>query len=69
MKNISPRQREILKLIDEKKDLIMEVRKNGIKMFHLGTVKLPEALSLPNYNNAVLMLEESGIIEDGKGAF
>jgi glycerol-3-phosphate O-acyltransferase len=49
-----------------KKDLIMEVRKNGIKMFHLGTVKLPEALSLPNYNNAVLMLEESGIIEELK---
>jgi glycerol-3-phosphate O-acyltransferase len=49
-----------------KKELIMEVRKNGIKMFHLGTIKLPEALSLPNYNNAVLMLEETGIIEDMK---
>ncbi len=49
-----------------KKELIMEVRRNGIKMFHLGTIKLPEALSLPNYNNAVQMLEESGIIEELK---
>lgn len=43
-----------------KKDLILNIRKNGIKMFHTGDILLAESLSLPNYNNALAMIENSG---------
>lgn len=44
------------------KDLTLEVRKNGVKLFHLGDVRLPEALSMPNYNNAIQKMEKQGVL-------
>jgi len=49
-----------------KKDLIMQIRKNGIKMFHMGEVKLLESLSMPNYSNALNMLISMGAISEEK---
>lgn len=44
-----------------KRDLLQDVRKNGIRLFHTGDVRLMEALSLPNYNTALTMLVSHGI--------
>ena len=46
-----------------KKSLIYEIRKNGIKLYHMGSIKLPEALSSPNYNSALSKFNESGLLE------
>ncbi len=45
-----------------RKDLVTEVRKTGIKMYHTGEITLAESLSLPNYNNALALLEARGIL-------
>ncbi len=45
-----------------KKELTMEARKSGIKMYHTGDITLSESLSLPNYNNAFAYLESHGWI-------
>lgn len=45
-----------------KKDLILNIRKTGIKMFHTGDIILAESLSLPNYNNALAMIENRDAI-------
>ncbi len=46
-----------------RKELIFEVRKNGIKLFHLGGVKLTESLSMPNYENAIARLDRDDVFE------
>jgi glycerol-3-phosphate O-acyltransferase len=46
-----------------RRDLVFEVRKNGIRLFHLGEVKLMESLSMPNYENAIAFLAETGVLE------
>ncbi|TFH43357.1 MAG: hypothetical protein E4G96_01355 [Chrysiogenales bacterium] len=46
-----------------RKELLYEVRKNGIKLFHLGGVRLTESLSMPNYENAIAWLEKEGCLE------
>ncbi len=47
-----------------KREFIQEIRKNGIRLFHTGNVKLMESLSLPNYTNALKMLSNEGIIRE-----
>jgi glycerol-3-phosphate O-acyltransferase len=52
----------------QRKELVSEIRKNGVWHYHLGHVKLTEALSISNYNNALDFLENQGIIEvDSEG--
>lgn len=46
-----------------RKELVHEVRKNGIRLYHLGEVKLTESLSQPTYDNAVTKLKEAGVLE------
>jgi glycerol-3-phosphate O-acyltransferase len=47
-----------------RKDLLYEVRKNGIKLFHLGEIKLAESLSVPNYETAIVRLSRMMAIEE-----
>jgi glycerol-3-phosphate O-acyltransferase len=46
-----------------RKELLYEVRKNGIKLFHLGEIKLAESLSVPNYETAILRLNRAMALE------
>ena len=46
-----------------RKELLYEVRKNGIKLFHLGDVKLAESLSVPNYEHALVRLDRAVALE------
>jgi glycerol-3-phosphate O-acyltransferase len=46
-----------------RKELLYEVRKNGIKLFHLGDVRLAESLSVPNYENAIVRLNRAMALE------
>ncbi len=43
-----------------KKDLLQEIRKTGIRLYHTGDVRLMESLSLPNYSTALKMLTDIG---------
>lgn len=45
-----------------RREYIRNIRKNGIRMYHLGEVQLAESLSLPNYHNALDKLVEYGIL-------
>ncbi|MCP4130995.1 MAG: hypothetical protein GY754_08445 [bacterium] len=47
-----------------KKDIIYDIRKNGIKMYHLGEIQLLESLSMPNYTNALGWLKENGFTSE-----
>jgi glycerol-3-phosphate O-acyltransferase len=50
------------------KDLFLDIRKNAIKMYHLGFIKLPESLSTPNYKSALAMLiDENILVEEHSG--
>ncbi len=49
----------------KKDDLLNVIRKNGLKMYHLGEIDLAEALSLPNYNNAISRFTDMGILKGG----
>lgn len=51
-----------------RKDLVYEVRKNGIRLYHLGDVKLTESLSMPNYENAIAKLAAAGALEVTQGS-
>jgi glycerol-3-phosphate O-acyltransferase len=46
-----------------RRELVYEVRKNGIKLYNLGDVKLSESLSMPVYDSALVKLEKSGVLE------
>jgi len=45
-----------------RRDLVSEIRKNGIRLYHLGTVRLVESLSMINYQNALSKLVSGGIL-------
>ncbi|MBP7583975.1 MAG: 1-acyl-sn-glycerol-3-phosphate acyltransferase [Spirochaetes bacterium] len=47
-----------------KKEIVQDVRKTGIRLFHTGDVRLMESLSLPNYNNALKMLMSEGALRE-----
>ena len=49
----------------KKDELINIVRKNALKMFHLGEIDLAESLSLPNYTNAISRFTDDGILKGG----
>ena len=50
-----------------RKDLVYEIRKNGIKMLSLGGIRLSESLSMPSYNHAIDRCIEQGILSaDGE---
>ncbi|MGL4371020.1 MAG: hypothetical protein ACRCUT_15315, partial [Spirochaetota bacterium] len=46
------------------KDMAVEVRKNGVKMYHLGKIKLAESLSVPNYKSATMKFINDGILAE-----
>ncbi len=43
--------------------MFINIRKNGIKKYHLGDIHLAESLSMPSYKNAVNKFTDMGIIE------
>ncbi len=43
-----------------RKDMLLEVRKNGVRLYHLGEVKCAEALMPSNYENALKKLVKMG---------
>jgi len=45
------------------REYVRNIRRNGIRMYHLGEVQLAESLSLPNYQNALDKLVEYGILQ------
>jgi len=47
-----------------RRDLINDVRKTGIRMFHEGEIKLSEALSLSNYENALTILCDMKVLKE-----
>ena len=48
----------------QKKDLLTEIRKNGVKMYHTGEIMLSESLSLPNYTNALSLLRSEKALSE-----
>ena len=44
-----------------KKDFIVDVRKKGMKLYHLGEIECSESLSMVNYNNCIDRFNEEGI--------
>ncbi len=51
-----------------KKDVVTEIRKTGIKMYHLNEIKCSESLSMSNYNNVLSRLNDVGVIAiEGEG--
>ena len=47
-----------------RKDLISDIRKNGVSMYHLGTIRLMESLSQSSYNSAITYLVECGALDE-----
>lgn len=47
-----------------KKEFLDEARKNGIKLFHLGTIRLMESLSNANYAGSLVLLKAAGILSE-----
>ncbi len=47
-----------------RRDLVHEIRRHGIQMYHLGDIKLSESLSSPNYNTALNRFAGFEIIEE-----
>jgi glycerol-3-phosphate O-acyltransferase len=48
-----------------RRDLTLEIRRNGVRMYHLGEVGMSESLSMPNYNNILdHLIREKGLIEE-----
>ncbi len=48
----------------QKKEFILDLRKNGTRMYHTGEIRLAESLSMPNYQNALNMLRSRKIIAE-----
>lgn len=44
------------------KEILIEMRKNGLKQYHLGKIRLPESLSNPNYRSALKKFTDDGLI-------
>ncbi|HOO71549.1 MAG TPA: 1-acyl-sn-glycerol-3-phosphate acyltransferase [Spirochaetota bacterium] len=49
-----------------RRDLVMEIRKKGIAMYHLGAITLSESLSIPIYNNALAWCADTGIVRENE---
>jgi len=45
-----------------RKELVVEVRKTGTRMYHLNMIQCSEALSVINYNNAIDKFLDAGLI-------
>lgn len=50
----------------EKSDCIAQVRKNGVRRFHLGEIRHFESLALPYYQSALAVFAEMGFIRERK---
>jgi len=48
----------------DRRDFNHEIRKNGIRMYHLGEIDQSESLSMQNYNNAIGKLIQLKIISE-----
>ena len=48
----------------EKKELILDIKKNGIRRYHLGEIHLAESLSIINYNNAIKRFIDEKILTE-----
>ena len=48
----------------QRRDLINDIRKTGIRMYHQGEIKLAEALSLSNYENALNILCDMKVLKE-----
>lgn len=44
-----------------RREVIADIRKNGVRMYHTGEIHLSESLSLPNYQNALSRFVQEGI--------
>ncbi len=54
---------------ESRKDFVVNVRKKGIKLYHLGEIECSESLSMVNYNNSIDRLKDEGVLlikGDGK---
>ncbi len=54
-----------------RKELVSDIRKTGVRMYNLGEIQCSESLSVINYNNAVDMMCDAGILKiqgDGKSS-
>ncbi len=47
-----------------RRELVTDIRKNGVRMYHTGVIRLSEALSMPNYQNAVAHFTKTGILTE-----
>ncbi len=48
-----------------RRDLTLEIRRNGVRMYHLGEIRMSESLSMPNYNDVLdYLIREKGLIEE-----
>ncbi|TAL29642.1 MAG: hypothetical protein EPN93_21375 [Spirochaetes bacterium] len=47
-----------------RKELMTDVRRNGVRMYHVGTISLSESLSQPNYQVALDKCKEIGVLTD-----
>jgi glycerol-3-phosphate O-acyltransferase len=47
-----------------RRELITDIRKNGVRMYHTGVIRLSESLSMPNYQNALDFFTKSGILTE-----
>jgi glycerol-3-phosphate O-acyltransferase len=46
------------------RELVTEIRRNGVRMYHTGDVRLSESLSQPNYQNALSKLIQAGMVNE-----
>lgn len=46
--------------------LLRNIRKNGIRLYHMGEVHLAESLAVPYYLNAISRFTDNGILKGGK---
>jgi glycerol-3-phosphate O-acyltransferase len=50
------------------KEFAVDLRKNGLRLYHLGKIRLPESLSSPNYKSAIdKFLEDGYLTEEREG--
>ncbi len=47
-----------------RRELIVDIRRAGVSLYHTGGIALPEALSMVNYQNAVAKFSEIGVISE-----
>jgi glycerol-3-phosphate O-acyltransferase len=50
----------------EKKELLGDIRKNGLRLYHLGDILFSESMTLPEYESALKKCVEMGIIKESE---